>query len=622
MLYLYKEINPGPEVMDPANKKFKIQEKLFKILFHASDLYSSFVKRFIRICRFCFNLTLIIFFAAFIFFIGFSHNEETILRLRSIFRILLLIMFFSKFLPEILHFRKKTILSYALKIIVFLFSFGVILSASGVVNPTKTFWTYFSGDTAVITAIFLIAFSGISNLTRYISAIKIPPALLFSSSFFLIILIGSGLLMMPKAHTLPLTFLDSLFTSVSAVCVTGLIVVDTATFFTPLGKIIIICLIQIGGLGIMAFTGFFSFIFASSSTFRDKLLLKEIFSSKSLGDMFKLLTKVILWTFLTEITGALLIYLSLDPDSANKVFFSIFHAISAFCNAGFSTLSDGLYSTGVRNNYSIQITIALLIILGGIGFPVLLKVYSFFRRIIAVVIRKVRMKHISLAHKQMSISGRIAVFMTLLLIVSGTLLYFVFESGNSLNGMDTPKKIMISFFGSVSSRTAGFNVTDISLWGYPTVFVMIFLMWIGASPGSTGGGIKTTAFAIAFRSAYNTIKERQYLTIGNREISSNTIIRVFAIIFLSILVIMVGFFCLLLSEPGKNPVHLLFECVSAFSTVGLSLANTSSFSQTGKIVVMLLMFIGRVGPLTLFTGFLVSYHKKYSRYPEIDIVIN
>ncbi|MFA5819905.1 MAG: potassium transporter TrkG [Bacteroidales bacterium] len=428
--------------------------------------------------------------------------------------------------------------------------------------------------------------------------------------------------MLPKAHTIPLTFPDSLFTSVSAVCVTGLVVVNTATAFTPLGKIIILCLIQIGGLGIMTFTGFFSFIFTSSSSFRDRLLLKEIFSSQSLNNLFKLLTKIILWTFLIEITGAILIYSSLDLDSSNKVLFSIFHAVSAFCNAGFSTLSDGLFSAGIRHNYSIQITVALLVILGGIGFPVLLNAYSYLKQFIIVLIRKVQLRRIPVIHTQMNISGRVVVFMTLFLIVAGTGLYYLFESENSLSGMDNTQKFIISFFGSVSSRTAGFHITDISLWGYPTVFLMIFLMWIGASPGSTGGGIKTTTFGIALRSAYNSIKGRQHLIIGNREIGSGTIIRVLAIIFLSILIITSGFFCLLLSEPGKNPVHLLFECVSAFSTVGLSLADTSSFSQTGKIVVILLMFIGRVGPLTLLTGFLLSYHKKYSRYPEIDIIIN
>jgi Trk-type K+ transport system membrane component len=351
-------------------------------------------------------------------------------------------------------------------------------------------------------------------------------------------------------------------------------------------------------------------------------MLKEIFSSQSMGNLFRVLTKIVILTFLTEIAGALIIFSGLSPDSSDKVLFSIFHAVSAFCNAGFSTLSDGLFSVSIRYNYVVQISVALLIILGGIGFPVLVGVYSYFKHFIIVLIRKVRGRQIPVILVQRNVSGRIVLFMTLFLILTGSLLYYFFEKESSLRGMDTTQKFIVSFFGSVSARTAGFNITNISLWGYPTIFLMILLMWIGASPGSTGGGIKTTTFAIALRSVWNNIRGRDHLVIENREISRSTLIRVLSIISLSLLIITAGFFGLLLSEPGKNPVHLLFESVSAFSTVGLSLANTASFSQVGKIVVILLMFIGRVGPLTLMTGFLVSYHKKYSRYPEVDIIIN
>jgi len=212
--------------------------------------------------------------------------------------------------------------------------------------------------------------------------------------------------------------------------------------------------------------------------------------------------------------------------------------------------------------------------------------------------------------------------MTLILILSGAGFYYLFESETTLRGLDLTQKIVISFFGSISSRTAGFNIVDITLWSYPTIFLMIVLMWIGASPGSTGGGIKTTTFALAFLSVWNNLRGREQLRIGNREIGSNTINRVLYIIFLSLLIITIGFFWLLLSEPEKNPVSLLFECVSAFATVGLSVANTSTFGMSGKIVIMLLMFIGRVGPLTLFSGILFSTVKRYSRYPELEIIIN
>jgi len=608
--------------MSPNKEKLRIREQLFKKLFLAGDRYNSFIGGFSRFCHFCISVTLTLFLIAFIFYIGFSYSEKNSIVLRSTFRIIFLILFFAKFLPEILQIKTKPLLSLIYRIIVFLFSLGVFLSSFNIVNTDKSLWTMFTGTTPVVTAIFLIAISEISRSLRFISSINIPPALIFSSSFFIIILIGSGLLMLPNAHTFPISFLDSFFTAVSAVCVTGLVVVDTATSFTILGKVIILCLIQIGGLGIMTFTGFFSYVFTSSTSYRDRLMLKEIFSSQSMGNLFKVLTKIIILTFLTEIAGGLIIFSGLNPYSSDKILFSVFHAVSAFCNAGFSTLSDGLFSVSIRYNYVVQISVALLIILGGIGFPVLVGVYSYFKRYIIVLIRKVRGRRIPVVPVQRNVSGRIVLFMTLFLILAGSGLYYLFESDKSLSGIDTTHKFIISFFGSVSARTAGFNITDISLWGYPTIFLMILLMWIGASPGSTGGGIKTTTFAIALRSVWNNIRGREQLVIGNREISNSTLIRVLSIISLSLLIITAGFFCMLISEPGKNPVHLLFESVSAFCTVGLSLADTSSFSQAGKIIVILLMFIGRVGPLTLMTGFLVSYRKKYSRYPEIDIIIN
>jgi trk system potassium uptake protein TrkH len=212
--------------------------------------------------------------------------------------------------------------------------------------------------------------------------------------------------------------------------------------------------------------------------------------------------------------------------------------------------------------------------------------------------------------------------MTAFLVIGGTIIYYLFESENSLKGNDNIQKIIISFFGSVSSRTAGFNISDLTLWSYPTVFLMILLMWIGASPGSTGGGIKTTTFALAFRTAWNNIRGKERIKISNREISNSTISRVLSIVFLSLMLIGGGFFCLLLTEPGKDPAYLLFECFSAYGTVGLSIADSGTFSSAGKVVDMILMFVGRVGPLTLFTGLLVSYRKIYSKYPEVDLVIN
>jgi len=608
--------------MNQDHKRLNIRERIFKWIFLAGDWYRSFVSLVSGFCSFTVTVTLSLFILGLIFYVGFGGSPENLAGLKSAFRIMFAVIFFTKYIPGILRFRREKGISLLLRTIVFVFSLGVFLSNFGIITFGKPLRDIFTGNLPVVIAILLIGISEVSGSLRMISSVKIPPALIFSASFLVIIFIGSGLLMMPRSHTVHLSWLDSLFTSVSAVCVTGLVVVDTATAFTTLGKIIILCLIQIGGLGIMTFTGFFSYIFTSGSTFRDNLLLKELFSAETMNNLFKLLTKIILLTFLIEIIGALIIYSSLETDHQDKVLFSVFHAVSAFCNAGFSTLSGNLNSAGIQYNTTLQISVALLIILGGIGFPVLMSLYASLKRFVVIIIRIFQGKLKPVKPEKKNVSNNIVLFMTVLLITGGSLLYYLFESENSLKDMDNVRKIIISFFGSISARTAGFNMTDISFWGYPTVFMMIFLMWIGASPGSTGGGIKTTTFALAFRTAWNYIRGRERLKIGNREVSNSTITKVLTIIFLSVIIIGAGFICLLVSEPGKDPAYLLFECFSAFGTVGLSLADSSTFTSSGKVVDIILMFIGRVGPLTLLTGFFLSSRIGYSQYPEIEIAIN
>jgi trk system potassium uptake protein TrkH len=609
--------------MKRPKKKLSFREKIFRWFFAASDSYRVFIQLFNGLCRFFFIISLILFILFFLFYIGFNYSTETSEGIVSAFRVLFLIMFLSKYLPEILSFRKANYITLIFRALVFLYSLGVFMVNYNVIPHDRPVWEPFYGNNAIIIALIFITISDLSGFMKLLSTVRVSPALIFSSSFLAIILIGSGLLLLPRAHTGQLAFIDSLFTSVSAVCVTGLTVVNTASAFTNLGHIIILCLIQIGGLGIMTFTGFFSYVFTSSgASVRNRLLLKELFSSETLSNLFNLLVKIILITFLTEIAGALVIYSGLDSQVNDKIMFSVFHAVSAFCNAGFSILPEGLYSPAVRFNDAIQISVAVLIMLGGIGFPVLVGVYSSARYAIIRLIKKIRRSRMPVIPGKKNISTRIVLVTTLILIVAGTGLYYYFENDLSLSGMSSARKIITAFFGSVSARTAGFNIVDISSWSYPTIFLMIVLMWIGASPGSTGGGIKTTTFALACRSIWNSIRGRDHLMIGTREIGSTTLIRVLSIILLSMILITTGFFALLISEPGRNPVHLLFECVSAFGTVGLSLADIATFSNTGKIIIILLMFVGRVGPLTLFMGFMLSHRKKYYRYPELDIVIN
>jgi len=603
-------------------KKLNLRERIYKRIFIAGDRYREYVTRLNGFCRFFFTISLGLFLLGSIFYFGFSGSPENLERLKSSFRILFLLLYISKYLPELLSFRRPSALPAIFRSLVFIYCTVVLLTNFGFTDNRKLIWSFFSGNSRIIPAIILMGISEISGLFPMIRKTKIPPALIFAFSFILIILVGSGLLMLPNSHSGSLTFLDSLFTSVSAVCVTGLVTVDTSAAFTFTGKLIILCLIQIGGLGIMTFTGFFSYIFTSRSTFSDRMFLREIFSSESMSNLFKLLSKIILLTFLIEVAGALFIYTSLNSSFGDRFFFAVFHSVSAFCNAGFSTMPDNLASTVLRTNSMLQVAVALLIVLGGVGFPVLIGIYSSFKHFLVVLINKILQRRTPVKPEQQNIPSRIVWIMTFILIAGGAAGYYFLEAEKTLNGSDTIHKIIGSLFASISARTAGFNIINLSGWYYPTIYLMIFLMWIGASPGSTGGGIKTTTFAIAARAAWNTVRGGDRLKIGNREIGHNTIKRVLAIIILSLLIISAGFFSLLLSEPGKDPSHLLFECFSAYSTVGLSMVNSSTLSDQGKLVDILLMFIGRVGPLTLLTGFVPAYRRKYSAYPEIEIVIN
>ncbi|MGB8490768.1 MAG: potassium transporter TrkG, partial [Bacteroidales bacterium] len=537
------------------------------------------------------------------------------------FRMLLLVLAITKYLPEAVRWQRYGVVSHIVSFLLLVFTFGVIVANLGGYDVSGTKWHVFYGNSLVITAIFLVIVSESAGLLNLVSKANISPAIIFSASFLLIILTGTGLLLLPNSRTESLRVIDSLFTAVSAVCVTGLVVTNTATTFTEMGKIIIMCLIQIGGLGIMTFTGFFSYIFTSRSSFQQRLLLKDIFSSQSIGNLFKILTKIILFTFFTELAGALIILGSLDGSVPHPFLFSAFHSVSAFCNAGFTTLPDNLASPMIRNNYLLLTSIAILVILGGIGFPVLLKIYSYTKLQFIAIIRKIRRRRAPV-RDEFGISGRIVVVTTLALLIGGTVLYYFLEKDKNPGTDGNMKVLFTAFFNSVTARTAGFNINDITRFGYPAIFLTIMLMWIGASPGSTGGGIKTSTFAIAAKTAWSNIRGRQTVEISKREISHNTVYRVLSIVILSLVVIGTGFFCLLLSEPTRNPVHLLYESVSAFCTVGLSIAGTSTFSDMGKIVLMILMFTGRIGPLVLLSGFLASKKKKYYTYPGTEILIN
>ena len=459
------------------------------------------------------------------------------------------------------------------------------------------------------------------------ASLILNPAQLFMISFAFIIFTGTMFLMLPKATTRPISFVDALFTSTSAVCVTGLTVADTARDFTLLGKSIILILIQVGGIGIMTFTSFFGYFFkGGASSFSEKFLISDLLSEDNIAEIAKTFMKVVLITLMIEAIGALMIFLSLDqvnfPSIENRIHISVFHSISAFCNAGFSTLQFNLYDVSVRDNIPLLYSIGFLIIFGGIGFPILLNLYAYMKiKLSGLYSQFIRGTRKSVIPQLININTRLVVVTTALLLLAGTVFFYIFENHNTLEGMTLSGKIAHSFFSSVTPRTAGYNSVDYTQISVAAIVLTIFLMWVGASPVSTGGGIKTTTFAVAILNTLRIARMKTHIEYNKREIHERSVDRAFAIIILSIVILGCSSLIMHLFEPEMGALQVLFECVSAFGTVGLSLGITPHLKDISKLLLVGLMFAGRLGILTLLFAFFRKAKPPVYRYPKENILI-
>jgi len=514
-----------------------------------------------------------------------------------------------------------------IKALIFDILFSIILLAL-LLHHLKLFNIDFLNDRIWLQlGTFIVFIREVSLIDFNLIKEKLNPAQLFVLSFFTIILIGAILLMLPKSTHDGITFVNALFTSTSAVCVTGLVVVDTGTYFTHFGQIVLIFLMQLGGLGIMTFASFFSYFFKGVSSYKNQLMLSDMTNSEKIAEVFSIIKKIILVTFSIEAIGGILIFRSLNttliPNLNDRIFFSIFHTVSGFCNAGFSTLTNNLYEVGYRFNYPLHIVIAFLIILGGIGFPIIFNFFKYLRHLAKNRIKFFKDKK-SAIHTPwvININTKLVVITTTLLIVFGSLFFYILEYNHSLANQSVFGKIVGAFFGAVTPRTAGFNTINMASLQAPTILLVIFLMWVGASPASTGGGIKTSTFAIATLNIFSIARRKNKTEIFHREIAEISIKRAFSVISLSLIVIGFAVFLITIFDADKNMMSIVFECFSAFSTVGLSLGITSSLSDASKIILVATMFIGRVGMLTLLISFLKKVtHTKY-RHPTEEILIN
>ncbi|MAM20211.1 MAG: potassium transporter TrkG [Christiangramia sp.] len=453
------------------------------------------------------------------------------------------------------------------------------------------------------------------------------PAQLFIISFLSIILLGACLLMLPKATHNGISFLDALFTSTSAVCVTGLIVVDTGSYFTAFGQGVLVLLMQLGGLGIMTFASYFSYFFRGQTSYKSQLMLKDATNSEKIGEVIGVLKKILYITIIVELVGAFLIYISLSKKEigmiSDRIFFSLFHAVSGFCNAGFSTLENSLYEPAFRFNYPLQLVIAALFILGGIGFPIVLNLYKYSTYSIKnFLLRFTRKDKLVYSPWVINLNTRIVIVTTSILLAVGTIGFYGFEYNNTLAEHNWFGKIVVAFFGAATPRTAGFNSVDMTQLHFSTLMLTFLLMWIGASPASTGGGIKTSTIAIATLNFFSLARGKNRIEVYKREISNASVRRAFAIISLSLMVIGFSVFLIASFDEDKTLLSIAFESFSAYSTVGLSTGITADLSAYSKIVIIFTMFIGRVSMLTIMIALLRRVKHQNYRYPTDEILIN
>ncbi|HEB36718.1 MAG TPA: hypothetical protein ENI18_12885 [Candidatus Aminicenantes bacterium] len=434
---------------------------------------------------------------------------------------------------------------------------------------------------------------------------RFQPAQVLAISFIVAILGGTFLLLLPfSTKSGHISLVDALFTATSGVCVTGLIVQDTATYFTPFGQAVILVLFQLGGLGIMTFSTLILLVAGKRISIKDRIIIQQGFHHGAPKDFKSLIKNIFLYTLILEAAGTLSLFLRWQQDFPwqKALSYSVFHSISALCNAGFSLFSRSFIS--YRSDIWINITLFLLIILGGVGFLALQEMKEVF----SGVLRRQKTK--------ISLHTKLVLTLTSFLVVFSFVLFLAIEWNHSLKMFTLKEKIFSSIFQVVTPRTAGFNTMDLNSLSFSAVLLLIMLMFIGASSGSTGGGIKTSTIGVILGFLKSKITARDSVNLFHRTLPMESVMKAFTVITLAMCVIFFSSFILLLTQPVASMKEALFEVFSAFSTVGLSLGLTPKLSSLGKIVIILTMYIGRIGPLTLLYAF--SRQRAYGRFEYVE----
>ena len=591
----------------------------------------AFTLKALKIVSVIFSLSMI---GSLIYYYGFpidNSTKEVIIQWMKASFIYYIFSYIIRFLYsfDIKQFLKDNWLEgilYALLIIdaigYYLFNFPLVVTLFSKIGVKN-----FENFANLFLQLYLLAIVGLDlfSSTGKFRKTKLNPASIFIMIFIGIIFLGAGLLCLPEMTTMSgsMNFLDALFTSTSATCVTGLVVEDTATFFTFKGHFVLLTLIKIGGMNILAFGMFFALISKFGIGAKQHEVIEDFVNANTLNSSKNLLFKILLISLIIEFAGAIGLFFTLPscPDiqtMGDRIFHSIFHSVSAFNNAGISLYSNGFYEEIIRDSYMSHIVLAGLIFLGALGFTTIMELGN----------RSEMQKRLKYSWKKFHISSRIAIKSSIHLIIFGTVLFFWLEWDQpALEGKSIFEKFITSLFQSTTTRTAGFNTVDFSELSIPILMVFLLLMFIGGSSSSTAGGIKTSTFTLLIVSAWSTIRGKRNAELFGKNLSYQLLEKALSILLFSLACLLVSVFILTITEAhllesGQvRLIDIIFEEVSAFSTVGLSTGITSQLSDPGRVVIILSMFIGRIGTLTLAFALSKSIISKEYKYPDAHMMV-
>ena len=552
-----------------------------------------------------------------------TYRGTGVVLISHILDLMVSIIFVGEFLINFIRSRsKKTFLKYNLIEALFLFCFVIIFFLS---KYYCFFVAQFEGHNVstkfvMVLSVFNIikVFMRIKRLNYIFKKFLNHPAQTIMMSFIVIILIGTILLMMPIStiDNTRIGFLNAVFTSTSATCVTGLTVLDTASVFSLFGKTVIMFLIQIGGLGIMVLAFFGAFILGKKLSFKEKRAMSYMLNENDSRNLSHGVKHIIYFTVFFEAIGVILLFLGFSSKlgwGTHNLFYSIFHSISAFCNAGFALFPDNLIQ--FRSNYLVNFVISGLIIAGGISFIVLMDGLAHIKgRFRAVILKKNIRQH------KLSLNSSIVLTGTLILLIGGTFLIYKLEHRSSLIHYDIGTQYLTSFFQSVTLRTAGFNTLDITSLHKSTYFIMMLFMFIGGASGSIAGGVKINTIGVIWGYIRSIFTNRTDVVLNKHSIDKKQVNQAFLVVFMALATIFSSTLILSVTEDQK-PISILFETFSAFGTVGLTTGLTPKLTSVGKFIIVTLMFIGRLGPLTVIMALSQRTQEHNIRYPSGQVNI-